>query len=182
MTMTLVSTVTVTSDTQTITLSNIPQTSTDLYVVISPRYNYATTFTSLYMQINGNSSAVYAKRMLMGTGSSASSSSASGATSFLCNIGATGTTGTANTFANGAIYFPNYSSTSQNKSFSVDWVVENNTSEGYQELFAGLWGSTAAVTSLSFYQGSTNPVVPFVAGTTISLYSITKGSGGASVA
>jgi len=182
MTMTLISTTTITVNTTTITLSNIPQTGNDLYVVISPRYNYATTFTGLYMRINGNSSSIYNKKIILGSGSAASSSSATLADAFYFNIGAVGTTGTANTFANGSIYFPNYSTTDQNKSFSIDHVVENNTSEAYLELFAGSFDSTSAITSLSFYQGSVSPVIPFISGTSISIYSITKGSGGASVA
>ncbi len=176
MTMKLIGTTTVTSDTQTITLSSIPSTGSDLYVTVSAKYNYASSFTGMNMRINGDSSAVYSRNFIFGDGSSKAASGGSDETSFFLNIGATGTNGTADIFSNGYFYFPNYAG-SMAKGFSSDWVVENNTATAYQELFAGSWNSTAAITSLSFYNASTNPVVPFAAGTTISVYTITKGTG-----
>jgi hypothetical protein len=56
----------------------------------------------------------------------------------------------------------------------VDTVSENNATAAFQRIIAGLNNSTAAITSINFFPSSGN----FVAGSTISLYGITKGSDG----
>ena len=88
-----------------------------------------------------------------------------------------GNTATANTFNSTTFYIPNYAG-STNKSFSFDQVNENNTTAANQVLGSVLWSNTAAITSISL----TSPGYNFVQYSTASLYGITKGSGGATVA
>ena len=57
-------------------------------------------------------------------------------------------TATANTFGNTEVYIPNYAG-STNKSLSADGVNENNATEAYADLGAGLWSNTAAITSIT---------------------------------
>jgi hypothetical protein len=51
------------------------------------------------------------------------------------------------------IYLPNYAG-SNNKSLSLDSAFENNSSTAYLNMVAGLWSSSAAITSLKVYPAS----------------------------
>jgi hypothetical protein len=81
-------------------------------------------------------------------------------------------TATSNTFGSMQVYLPNYTSSSA-KSASTDSVSENNDTRAIQEINAFLWNDTAAITSLKIDAPSN-----LMAGSTISLYKITKGSDG----
>ena len=72
------------------------------------------------------------------------------------------------------MYIPNYTG-STNKSISVDSVTENNATNNLMNIQAGLWSNTAAITSILF---TSDTAGGFLAGSTISLYKITKGSDG----
>ena len=144
-----------------VTFANIPQTGyTDLKVVATAR---ATTGGVGGVRVNFNGVATnLSERQLEGNGASASSSS----TSIGYAIVANGSTDTANTFSNCEIYIPNYTS-SNNKSWSADYVSENNATTAYAGLTAGLWSQTAAITSVTLVM--TNP---FAANSTFSLYGL----------
>jgi hypothetical protein len=83
-------------------------------------------------------------------------------------------TDTANTFGNLQFTVPNYSG-SANKSFTVDVVSENNATTAFQQLFAGLWSNTAAITQVTF------SLANFAQHSTAYVYGTLKGSGGATV-
>ena len=157
----------------TITFNSIPQNFDDLLVVISARINFAATTVSLGLVLNSAASDT-SWRFLSGNGSSAGSGSASGATDFLVGD-VPGTSSTANTFGNSSVYIPNYRA-NQAKSLSADNVAENNATAANHAIVAGLCSKTAAVTSLTirFYGGGFD----LVAGTTATLYGITRGSDG----
>lgn len=145
---------------------------TDLVAVVNLRSTYSSLDT-INVTVNGSTTG-YSWRVLFGNGASASSWTGSG--SGFQEIGAPGTNHTANTFSNGILTFPNYSG-STNKSFSVDYVTENNGTTAYAWLIAGLWSSTSAITSIKFASMNAN----LAQYSTISLYGLTKGSGGATV-
>jgi hypothetical protein len=149
-----------------ISFTSIPQDGTDLVVKVNSRID-TTTFFAL-ISFNG-STADFTSRRLHGDGSAASG------TSYTTGrvLWTSGSSDTANTFGNADIYIPNYAG-STNKSYSCDSVSENNATTAFQNLMAGLWSQTAAITSLAITANSGN----FVAGSTISLYKITKGSDG----
>jgi len=177
MTMELVSTVTVgAGGAASIEFTSIPQTGTDLLIALSARSNRAAVNPDCYLQFNTTATG-YSGRNLIGSGSAASSYSyASGDTSgieFYIN----GSSATASTFGNAAIYICNYAG-STNKSVSVDAVVENNATAADLRISAGLWANTAAITAIKMFRSATN----FDQYTVASLYTITKGSGGATVA
>jgi hypothetical protein len=149
-----------------ISFSNIPQTGyTDLKIVVSARTTAAARDDFFKVQINGSSSNFSAK-VLYGSGS--------GAASFSDTSGYAGAidaaNATANTFNNGEFYIPNYTSTTNAKSFSVDTVQEDNQAQAFITMVAGLWnpGTQAAITSITFVPNSGS----FVAGSTFSLYGI----------
>jgi len=168
MTMTLVSTVTVGSGgAASITFGSIPQTGTDIYILLSGRSLGSAAFK---IQFNSSSTG-FTNRYLSGNGSSAGSYTDT--TGYVGALAAS--TYTTSTFGNASFYIPNYSG-STNKSFSGDVVSENNTTLSYADITAGIWANTAAITSVTFTQSS-----GFAQYSTASLYLITKGSGGATV-
>jgi hypothetical protein len=174
MTMTLISTTTVGSGGATeITFSSIPQTYTDLYLVVSARSTGSTTNETVILKFNGVTTN-QTSRSLLGDGGSASSP----AYSNLLIRDIPGASSTSNTFGSSSIYIPNYAG-STNKSVSVDHVNENNSTNAYfQDIFAGLWSSTAAITSVTYKPNDGGNLAQY---STASLYGILKGSGGATV-
>jgi hypothetical protein len=147
-----------------VTFANIPQSGyTDLKVVVSARTD-GNNRTG-YLTLNGDTTdANYSQRSLYGDGSVAQSGSGSNRFMWYMNYASD----TASTFGNTELYFPNYSSTSANKSMSIDSVQETNATQTYAYLVAGLRNNTAAISSITFspFNGS------FVANSTFSLYGI----------
>ena len=123
--------------------------------------------TAAYISFNGSTSS-FSSRYLDANGSSANSGTLA---RYAGN--ANDSTTTSNTFSNIATMIPNYTG-STNKSYSTDSVTENNGTTAFQDLAAGLWSNTAAITSLAIASSPGD----LVAGSTISLYKITKGSSG----
>lgn len=128
-----------------ITFSSIPQTYTDLRVVVSPRVSGSAS-PSLWMDINETTSN-YSGRFISGNGASAGSGTRSYA-HIDCGVVNYSTT-TSSTFSSHDIYIPNYTS-SNNKSISIDVVQESNATTAYMYLLAGLWSNSAAITKLVF--------------------------------
>ena len=133
----------------TIDFTSIPQTYTDLCLKLSARVNQSSSYgIDVYLLPNGSSSSLTAKR-LYGDGSAAGSDSLTQIRGI-----ATSTAQTANTFANTEFYIPNYTGSTY-KSVSVDGVAENNATNAFELLVAGLWSNTAAITSLTLSVPST---------------------------
>jgi hypothetical protein len=151
-----------------ITFNNIPQTFTDLKIVISARGSRSNGWDALGFRINGSTTG-YSDRDLLGTGSAAASfNNALSGYGFVGDINAASYT--ASTFGNLELYIPNYTGSS-NKSYIADSVVENNGTASIMELTSGLWSNTSAITSLLFSAYIAN----LVQHSTFSLYGITKG-------
>jgi hypothetical protein len=160
----LLETIQLSQSAASVTFDNIPQTGyTDLKIVMSPRDTYAGVSAAIFLVINGSTSFL-SSRYLQGAGSG-TPVSATLSSSGLAGLN-TGSTATSNTFSNIEVYFPNYTS-SNYKSYSVDSVTENNSTEAYTNFVAGLWSSNSAITSLGFTCGGS-----FVAGSTFSIYGI----------
>jgi hypothetical protein len=125
-----------------INFTSIPATYTDLAVLLCGRTDRAAIADSVAIRFN-DSTTSYTQRTLTGDGSSAGSASET-------NIDArqSGDTATASTFGSATYYIPNYAG-STNKSVSVDSVQENNATEAYMRLSAGLWSNTAAITKIT---------------------------------
>jgi hypothetical protein len=123
----------------TIEFSSIPQTYTDLKIVVSARSTNADATDHLFVKPN-NSAVNMTQRWIRGTGSAVSSST-------IVRFAIPGATATASVFGNTELYFPNYNSANF-KSFSGETVQENNTTEAFQYLCAFLWSDTTAITSL----------------------------------
>jgi hypothetical protein len=134
----------------TMGFTSIPATYTDLVVKFSAR-DAAAGSPRLDLSFNGSTTLSSGIR-LTGSGSAAASSAIPNSPT----AGYGGTSGgndTASTFTNGEIYIPNYAS-SNNKSYSVDNVGENNATAALAALVANLWSSSAAITSVTLTAGS----------------------------
>jgi len=151
----------------TIDFTSIPQTFTDLKIVLSVRTTgSAVNFNDGALRFNSDSGSNYSTRFLLGDGSSASSSSAS--TSYIPFGPNQGSLTTANTFTSFDGYIPNYTGSSF-KSVSSDGTAENNATATRMTLTAGLWSSTAAITSINVFPGGGYNFVQY---STATLYGI----------
>jgi hypothetical protein len=164
-----IATVTVgSSGASSIAFSSIPATYTDLKLVISARTNVDNWNDNSIVRFNTDSGNNYSNRRINGSGSTIESSSNSSQDGFYY-LNFNGSTVTSNTFCSNEMYIPNYTSSNQ-KSFSVDRAIENNSfTENLVSLIAGIWTGTAAITSISiapFYGTS------FVQYSTATLYGI----------
>lgn len=136
----------------TITFSSIPSTYTDLVILTSLR-DTASGIANAGMRVifNGSGSG-FSTRWVYGNGTTTFSTTDSGS---WIRIGQQpGSTAASNTFSNDTIYIPNYAG-STNKSLSADAVSENNTTEAYATLTAGLWSNTAAINQVQIQSNST---------------------------
>jgi hypothetical protein len=145
-----------------IIFSSIPQTFTDLKVVMNARLSNSALANTMYMGFNG-AYTLTTSRYLASDGTALTSSAAS--TPFIGDVSAN--SATANTFGSIEVYIPNYTSANF-KQYISDSVSENNATTAYTELWAGLWRSTSAVTSLNFAGSG----VTMLQNTIISLYGI----------
>ena len=132
----------------TVTFNNVPQTFTDLKLVVSSRSTTAAVYQNLDVNFNGNSASTFSSTRLRGTGSTTYSdryTSASILVGFEINDAANAT---ANTFSSIEYYIPNYTS-SNFKQVIVDGIWENNATAAYQTMLAGLWRDTSAISSIA---------------------------------
>jgi hypothetical protein len=128
----------------TIDFTSIPQTYTDLKLVMSLRSTRATyADDDFYININGLTTN-QTTRYLQGSGSSAGSFTGTRWGGLIPADGAA----TASVFGSAELYIPNYTS-ANNKSSSIDAVHETNATTAYQRLHANLWSQTAAITQLT---------------------------------
>lgn len=170
MTMTLVETKTLVSNQALIEFLSVPQDATDLLMLLSLRTDRNLQGDGFYVRFNGSVSG-YSQIRLIGDGSSVSTDY--GAGSLMANAA----TATSNTFGNASFYLSNYTTTA-NKTYSNEGVSENNATTAFMGLNSGVWANSSAITSIAISpEGGTN----FLTGSMISLYKITKGSGGATV-
>lgn len=176
---TLIETKTLGTAASEIEFTNIPQTYTDLVVLSSLRETTGTSNVFLGYRLTINGSTSISVRMLQGSGTGRGSFTNS-AGEFGANISGAGST--SNTFGSHTLYITNYASTTTNKSISYDGVMENNATESYQNIAAGLYASNTAITSLSIRGVDAGGIQRNLAvGSTVSLYGITKGSDGITV-
>jgi hypothetical protein len=172
--MKLIETKTLGTAAASIEFTSIPQTFTDLVVFLSLRNQTSTSYAAV-LKFNSSTSG-YSNIRLYGNGTSVTSDSTSGV-GILNVLGVSSTDTTANTFGNTELYVPNYSGIKV-KTLSANSTSENNSSTAFTAIVSGLWNDTSSITSVSF----TPPAGNFVAGSTISLYGITKGSDGITTA
>lgn len=149
----------------TIAFTSIPQTFTDLKIVLSGRSLQGNVYGGGRLEFNSSTNN-YSWRRLRADGSATASDNSTSAAS-ITNWDMNGANATASVFSNIEFYIPNYTS-SNYKSVSVDYVGENNATEAHMGMVAGLWSDTSAITSIKLYSGGGN----LVQHTTATLYGI----------
>ena len=154
-TMTPIATNTLVADVATVTFSSLPQTYTDLILVHS---NVSGTTQQLRLTINGDGGTNYSTTELTGNGTSASSSR--GSNEAKINIGYFGSSAVSNAIVN----FNNYSNSTTYKTV----LGRYGNAAGQTAVIAGLWRSTAAITSMTIAAQTGN----FVTGSSFTLYGI----------
>ena len=147
-----------------IDFTSIPSTYTDLVLKVSARTNRAATGDYVLAAFNG-STASFTNRILDGDGTNVNVD----ATARVISYG-TGATATASTFANSEAYIPNYTS-ANSKTFSSDNVTENNATNAFADIIAGIWASSSAINQITL---TPNVGTLFAQYTTASLYGILK--------
>jgi hypothetical protein len=147
--------------------TSIPNTYTDLLVNFSGRSNENRPGGGFAckMEFNGATTNL-SSRWLRGSGSAISNNTET----IIAQIMSAAADDTASTFGNSYIYIPNYAS-ANNKSVSIDGVEETDGTQAYATLSAGLWSSSAAITSVKIL-----PIVAtlFVQYSSATLYGISK--------
>ena len=152
-----------------IAFTSIPQTYTDLMMVMSIRTNRASVADYAAVSFNSSTSS-FSLRLLIGDGSTTSSNSYTTSPDSRIVGQAVGNSSTASVFSNGSLYIPNYAS-SNYKSYSFDAARENNTSGNEMSLGAGLWSDTAAITSIAITSWGSATLLQY---SSASLYGISK--------
>jgi hypothetical protein len=159
-TYTLIEAKTLNSTVSSVTFTSIPQTYTDLCILMSARSTTGSPDSSI-SEINGSTANLSSRYMF-----AVDSSITRGSSNEIVLVGMSQSGTTANTFGNVQIYITNYTS-SQYKSMSIDSVSENNASnEAFRTLASGLWSNTSAISSIKLAASN------FSSGSTLYLYGI----------
>lgn len=157
------------SDAASIEFTSIPGTYTDLMLLVSARTSGSVTYRGLQFRFNSDT-ANHSYRLLYGEGGAGVGSSSESNVGYVYGY-TSGNSATASTFGNAMLYVPNYANTTTNKSCSLESVSESNTANMGMGATAGLWSSTAAITTIRIYPASTDNLK---SGSSAYLYGITK--------
>jgi hypothetical protein len=155
-TYTPIASITLGAATSSVTFSSIPQTYTDLIIV-----GQGSAGGDVFVRFNGDSTALYSYTRVFASGAYALSDRASGQTSYFLTTGG---------FSNSSFIFQlnNYSNSTTFKTS----LTRNGKLIDYAALIAGIYRSTAAITSILLESNSGNISV----GTTFNLYGILAGN------
>lgn len=160
----------VSSGVSSVTFSSIPNTFTDLKLVISARTNRASDEDSVGIAFNDGQGAT-SWVLLFNNGPSLQAGTSTGfgyGSAFAGRVPATNAT--ANQFSNLEMYIPNYS-TSANKTLSTTGGFETNGANPYSTLFLNMRTLTAAISTILLVPGNGTQ---FVTNSSFYLYGIKK--------
>jgi hypothetical protein len=146
-----------------VSFTSIPQTYTDLKVLISARTAVASASQNFFIGINGNYT-LLSSRYLAGTGTAAIAGPAG--SNIFADI--PGNSATGGVFGNLELYIPNYT-VATNKQLITQTVNETNATAAFQEIWAASWASTAAINALKFSASNL-----LLQGSTFTIYGIKK--------
>jgi len=160
-----IATTTLGSDQSTLVFSSIPNTYTDLrIVVVRPGSSGAGAGYPYISAVNGSTTTDKSYTYISGDGATASSSRTTNSTNILC---ASGGGGAVSAFTVDVFYYAG----STNKTFLITSMADTNGA-GYVDRIVGLWRNTDAITSITFASNAgTNG---YQTGTIATLYGILK--------
>lgn len=154
-----IATTTLTTSSSTITFSSIPDTYTDLIVVLQGTAN--SNYWDLYVRFNSDSGSNYSVTRLWGNGSTVGSNRLTNDN--LIQSTYYGTLGTSQ--SNQILNIMNYSNTTRYKNM----LTRSNNAANGVDATAGLWRSTAAINSVTLMMFSGGS---FQTGTVATVYGI----------
>ena len=167
-----------TSAQASIEFTGISQEFDDLLLVVSPKTSYtAFGYDGLFIRFNSTTSG-YSFRYLLGSGTGvATDTSGYGISTTYGWIGSANASASSatNTFSSHSVLIPNYKSSTA-KSYSADASQENNGTEAYNGITAGLWNNSSAITQITIHAPANS--ANFVANSSMTLYGIKRGSDG----
>lgn len=173
MTMTFIQRVELTSATATISITNIPQSYTDLLIFGSFRFARGTVHTPVRLLLNGSG---FTARNIYAEQATGALGSQNPTTNY---IGwAPGNSNSAGSFGGLSVYIPNYT-TSVIKSFFADVISENSGADKFLALTGGRSITTSPITTIAFSDEAVNS--NFAIGSSVTIYGIKSGSGGVAV-
>ena len=145
-TYTLINSTTLSTAQATVTFSSIPNTFTDLKLVVSARTTRANDVDLLNILLNNDSSALYSQIVMYANGSTLAGAQISGDSSVYYNwIDAA--TSTTSIFGSSEIYIPSYTS-GEYKSFYSFSTQEQNSTTAYISNSSNLYRSTNAISQI----------------------------------
>jgi hypothetical protein len=145
-----------------VTFSSIPQTYTDLVLVVQAK---TTSTGDVRIRFNGDSGSNYSFTYLTGNGTAASSGRGTNDTSALGNFNGQMTTTLG--ASNQILHFLNYSNATTNKTI----LSRGNNASAGVDITVGLWRNTAAVTSITLGANG-GFTTTYESGSTFNLYGI----------
>jgi hypothetical protein len=158
-TMTPIVTNTLTANATTVTFSSIPQTYTDLCLIVTA--TSSSGGDNLWIRYNGSASG-YSGTTLYGTGTAAGTTRRSTQTRLMTEVAYP-------TTAQGFHYIANIMNYSNTTTYKTTLIRANAAGQG-AEVYVGLYQSTAGITQLDFQVGV--GTVSFATGSTFTLYGI----------
>ena len=149
-TYTLISSQVLGSTASTVTFSSIPQTYSNLKLVMSLQDTASGSNSGgAYVSFNGDSGSVttYSYTYLSGQSGAAGSSRGSNYPYFALNNGISSASNT-NLFTSLELYIPNYTSTSPKQAFNFSATENNSATQNVVEVTANLYRGGSAITSI----------------------------------
>jgi hypothetical protein len=149
---------------------NIPQTYTDLKIVVSQRNTSSNVAENLAVRFD-DANALYSHTTLYGSGAGVATSRSSNSAfiSYTAGMFINGNNSTANTYGTFELYIPNYTS-NLFKQCLIDAVTENNATEAYASFTSVLYRNQAPIRTV-YVQGYSAGMAN---GTTITIYGISR--------
>jgi hypothetical protein len=137
-----------------INFTSIPQTFTDLKILISGRGT--SVDTDFFVTFNGSAVAQYNYVQMYGYVSGLGADRASNQTSLNVGVTSGASTSSVSAFSANEINILNYALSTQYKAVGSLNVTENNGTVAYQNMKQGQWSNNNAITSLSLTCGNGN--------------------------
>jgi hypothetical protein len=151
--------------------ASIPQTYTDLCVVVYGRSTFAASLVSTYGWVNGDTgSNLWSNSNIKGAGSGVPSSGRNQNSSIYYSGQTVGSVFTANVFSTIVMYFPNYANTTTNKNILTRYSNDmNGSGDGSVGMWSCMRRSTQAISAIGI---GTDGNVSFATGSSATLYGI----------
>lgn len=167
-----IASVTLTSAQSSVTFSGIPQTYTDLVLVIAGRTTRSADQNDGSMRFNSDSNSNYSNTSLYGTGSTAGSDRLSNQTAARFAYWFPAANAASGIFSATTVHIMNYANTTTNKTILTRQSNQSNVT-GLPGANVSLWRSTAAINTIEIFPHESHS---WASGSTFNLYGVANAS------